>query len=635
MLRFSRFEGYRTHVLIFIAALLFLPTNAAAALGQPTATFLTTGATHACAVVNYAAKCWGKGQFGALGNDSDWDSAKPATVVSAAAYQKTTPGAGDCDAWGGWFGSCSHHKDKIETIPATGMGGKPVTKISAGADHTCAIASAKVYCWGHADNGRLGNGDSIGWKTSPVAVKNDRTSALYGKEVVDVSAGDSFTCALASDGTIACWGKGADGRLGTNSTSDKTTPTAVYAQGAMNGQKGRKLAKASGSTMCVIVTTGAPYCWGYGIDDGRTIPANASTDIACDKSSPTNTPSTTTTTTVFSSTKPVAIPGATITAMDGQDYVTGLGTNGQAYYWGVYGYEARTSYTNTKSCRVNPCTGAVTIKRTDDNQDYPGKIVLTGTYPKKSRVQQSKSTSSGGGSSRPGPGSSSGGATKRASSSASTDGGYTNNTAGSAGGKLGLKQGTTTSGNYTYTRKGDNVSVTDRNGNDVGSYDTRQGDNTKTSSPNTSNGGNGRNCNLVTHYGFTRTVINTPVGQKVTATPPSWPQSQSGIKTLSGNVYSDLFCAATSTGTQCDGHGSATTLGQLGNGKTTQLSGSQSVVGTGWLAGKQITQLSTGSTGYTCAIASGSVGCWGVNTNGVLGVNSGDWYKTAPTGVGL
>ena len=97
-------------------------------------------------------------------------------------------------------------------------------------------------------------------------------------------------------------------------------------------------------------------------------------------------------------------------------------------------------------------------------------------------------------------------------------------------------------------------------------------------------------------------------------------------------MYDDLFCAVATATTQCDGHGGNTKFGQLGNGSNLQLSNPQAVISNGWLAGKQITQLSTGSTGYTCAIANGAVGCWGINSNGQLGIGSYS-NKNVPTGV--
>lgn len=541
-------------ILLAVAAMLVPTADTALAIDSTTANSLTTGATHACATTGGTAKCWGYNGNGELGNgDSGWkNETKPVAVVSKAAWVETVPASTSCFLW------CTTTPEKKINHAATGLGGKYVTKISAGTDHTCAVASATVYCWGNNANGQLGNGKSglFQQEDEPVAVV--RSGALTGKEIVDVSAGDAFTCALASDGTVACWGKGENGRLGNGSTTDKNTPTAIYTAGAMNGKKGRKLAKASGSTMCVVSTTGVPYCWGYGIDDGTALPSGSSSEVKCSSSSPTSVPSTTASSTFFSNTKPTLVSGAILAAVDGDDYVTGLGSNGQAYYWGMYGYETRTTYVNSQSCKVNPCTGKVSIQRT---------IRLAGVS-----VQRNVS-----------------------------------------------------GGNKSYGNIGHGTAYRS-NGNGTGTSYTETG--------------GSKNCNLVTHYGFTKNITATYIGKKSATLPPATTLT-SGVSAMSGKVYADqsayvgLYCAVKANIVSCDGNGSVTTAGQLGNGKTVQLSGPQIVVGTGWLSGKQVTQLSTGSTGYTCAIASGSVGCWGVNTNGQLGVNSGEWWKAVPTGVGL
>jgi alpha-tubulin suppressor-like RCC1 family protein len=45
--------------------------------------------------------------------------------------------------------------------------------------------------------------------------------------VAQVSAGGAHTCALLSNGTAKCWGYGAYGQLGVNSTSSHSTPVTV------------------------------------------------------------------------------------------------------------------------------------------------------------------------------------------------------------------------------------------------------------------------------------------------------------------------------------------------------------------------------------------------------------------------
>ena len=600
----------------------------------PNATNVSTGASSACGIIDKKVMCWGDGAYGKLGTGSLSDSKKPVSVyINAGRTEKIT-----CQ----WYQiGC---KEKTVVHGASALYGKTVSKVSVGTNHACAIAGAAVFCWGKNDKGQLGTGG--GSSSQPVAVVKSGGSALSGKEIVDVSAGDDFTCALASDGKVACWGEGDNGRLGTNSTDDKSTPTPIFVQtgstttqevtirgntcgssgkssgsqsdsskgrsspsssskgqsspssssssstcvptadrkemrttvvqpSALSGKKGVRLAKASEATMCVIAVdanstalNGNAYCWGKGIDNGSGIPANGADEVRCGEDSPTSRPSslTTTSTKIFDSSKPTLIPGATLTSVDGQDYVTGLGTDGRAYYWGMYGYEERGSNSNIHTCTIDPCTGMDTIQRSNDNLNV---VVAYGT---KSTANAAK------------------------------------------GNQLNKNRPKVVNGHpgmANYQIKKDNDKPT---------------------------------CNKVTHYGYTKNAVYTPVGKKDATQPPSWPSSQSGFRAVSGNAYNGLFCATNGSAIQCDAHGTSQSSGQTGSGFAQSCglfgcspaapSGPQSVAGSGWLAGKRITQLSTSSTGYTCAVASGTIGCWGVNSNGQLGVGDNK-AKNVPTGVGL
>ena len=60
---------------------------------------------------------------------------------------------------------------------------------------------AQVYTWGCNDEGALGRTTEDGQEYEPGAV-----ASLDQVAVVQVSAGDSHTAALAKNGNVYCWG---------------------------------------------------------------------------------------------------------------------------------------------------------------------------------------------------------------------------------------------------------------------------------------------------------------------------------------------------------------------------------------------------------------------------------------------
>jgi len=130
----------------------------------------------------------------------------------------------------------------------------PVTAVAAGWQHTCALVSGAVWCWGHNNHGQLGNGTTTDSAT-PVKV-----SGLSG--VTALAAGGAHTCALASaSGSVWCWGWNGNGQLGDGSTTDRSSPVPVSASG-MTGAT----AIAAGWEHTCAVASESVWCWGYNTD---------------------------------------------------------------------------------------------------------------------------------------------------------------------------------------------------------------------------------------------------------------------------------------------------------------------------------------------------------------------------------
>ena len=153
--------------------------------------------------------------------------------------------------------------------PVSELGG--ATAIALGWDHTCALLSNRsVECWGANNYGQLGNGTTVSGSSMPVAV-----SSL--SDAVAVAAGSSHTCALLSDGSVACWGMNAYGELGNGTTTNSAEPGPCPALPAP-----QPLPRHTGAFLRAAVGRVQSCCWGdnfYGeLGDGTT--TNSPTPVA-------------------------------------------------------------------------------------------------------------------------------------------------------------------------------------------------------------------------------------------------------------------------------------------------------------------------------------------------------------------
>ncbi len=192
---------------------------------------ISVGAAHSCVVtVAGAARCFGSNNYGQLGDGSTNDSATPVNVVGLGAgvasisvgivrtCAVTTAGAAKC--WGdGTAGSLGNGSSAHSSLPVDVQGlGSGVRQISTGAAHTCAVTtSGRAMCWGANGGGILGDGTTTN-SFVPVNVHG----LVSG--VASISAGSFNSCAVTVQGEAWCWGSGA---LGNGSSSSSTVPVRV------------------------------------------------------------------------------------------------------------------------------------------------------------------------------------------------------------------------------------------------------------------------------------------------------------------------------------------------------------------------------------------------------------------------
>jgi alpha-tubulin suppressor-like RCC1 family protein len=133
----------------------------------------------------------------------------------------------------------------VKGLPSKAIG------IAAGDDFSLALESdGSVWAWGHNDRGQLGNGTNV------QSGKPARVKGLTGKFVA-IAAGWFFALALRSDGTVWGWGFDYAGQLGNGSNDDTTSAVEV------TGLKGRVVSIACGfSHSLAVMSDGSVWAWG-------------------------------------------------------------------------------------------------------------------------------------------------------------------------------------------------------------------------------------------------------------------------------------------------------------------------------------------------------------------------------------
>jgi prepilin-type N-terminal cleavage/methylation domain-containing protein len=261
------------------SSLVPVAVNTSGALSGLTINNIAGGSAHTCATAsNGNAYCWGIGNSGQLGNNSLSGSLVPVAVDTSgvlsgktiiqisSSYQHTCVVASDNQAycWGSaWLGNNSSSTSSVPVAVDTSgvLSGLTINSISAGRDHTCAVASnGNAYCWGQNANGQLGN-NSVSNSLVPVAVS--MSGILSGLTIGSISAGYYHTCAIASNNQVYCWGSGTSGKLGNNTTSGSLVPVAVNTSGVLSGLNINSISAQAEHT-CAIASGGPAFCWGIG-----------------------------------------------------------------------------------------------------------------------------------------------------------------------------------------------------------------------------------------------------------------------------------------------------------------------------------------------------------------------------------
>lgn len=218
-----------------------------------------------------AVKCWGSNSSGVLGQEravnsvglsaSDMGAALPFTklgddfnakkVECGVNFACALSDAGKVKCWGdARNGSLGYTPANNQTIIGTKTGqmganlpylaiSTPVSQLSLGATHACAVSENKIYCWGTNQNGEVGNQVT----TSPILLPKDEAPIPEVKlepanvpvTIETVRTGNGYSCATyfipPGDSSFIprkfkCWGNNSSGQLGNGSTTS-------YGRGSM------------------------------------------------------------------------------------------------------------------------------------------------------------------------------------------------------------------------------------------------------------------------------------------------------------------------------------------------------------------------------------------------------------------
>ncbi|WP_375768932.1 MopE-related protein [Archangium gephyra] len=216
-------------------------------------------------------------------------------MVWAVLWGVGVTGCGGTDAEGDMLEARSE-----PTVATALVTSSPATKaISAGNSHSLALRTdGSVWAWGLNSEGQLGNG-TLTLSNLPVSVT--------GLPVIKaIAAGRNHSLALGVDGTVWAWGQNSSGQLGDGTTTRRLLPVSVTIPGgavAIAGGLNHSLA---------IAADGSVYAWGtntYGqLGDG--------------------------TTTLRLTPVRLSLPGGIAAISAGWYHSMALGTDGRVWTWG-------------------------------------------------------------------------------------------------------------------------------------------------------------------------------------------------------------------------------------------------------------------------------------------------------------
>jgi alpha-tubulin suppressor-like RCC1 family protein len=181
-----------------------------------------------CAVLheNGTVRCWG-GPFGNLPMLNVANLAGAVEIAMGTSHYCARMSDHSVRCWGqNNYGQLGEGTMLARTIPTSVLGVTDAAHVTAGATHSCVLLhSGIVQCWGQNDVGQLGDGTTT-QRNMPLTVPGlERVVDL--QTGLATSAGSGHNCALRDNGSVYCWGHNQQGQLGDGTVMYRAVPTRV------------------------------------------------------------------------------------------------------------------------------------------------------------------------------------------------------------------------------------------------------------------------------------------------------------------------------------------------------------------------------------------------------------------------
>jgi alpha-tubulin suppressor-like RCC1 family protein len=299
---------------------------------------------------------WGYNLDGNLGTNGGGNRSTPVTTllggnnwkqvsftyVNSAAIKTD----GTLWVWGqGAFGVVGVNDTTTRNTPVTTLlGGNNWKQVSVGYFNIAAIKTdGTLWTWGRNAEGQLGVNDTTA-RSTPV------TTLLGGTNWKSVAeGGNGHVAALKTDGTLWSWGNNTSGPLGVNDTTTRSTPVTTL----LGGTNWKSIACGGGHTVA-LKTDGTLWSWGLG----------GSGQLGVNDTTRRNTP----VTTLLGGTNWKSISG-------GSNHTVALKTDGTLWTWGLGGSgQLGVNNTTSRSTPVTTLLGGNNWKSIASGNDYTAAL---------------------------------------------------------------------------------------------------------------------------------------------------------------------------------------------------------------------------------------------------------------------